>query len=84
MKDFNILRAEEAAENSDEPDDNVQEMDVSLQEEMDIVTRELMETEAELEAMEKYEQCGITCDKTTRLPCVAHKVIIFSLKNHYI
>ena len=79
MKDFNILRAEEAAENSDEPEDDVEVMDnnTSLQEEILIVTRELLEFEAELEALENDGQCGITCDQTTRLPCVAHKVVIF-------
>ena len=48
---------------------------------MDIITWELMETEAKLEALEKYEQCSITCDQITRLPCVVLKVIFFSLKN---
>ena len=45
---------------------------------MDIITWELIETEAKLEALEKYEQCS---DQITRLPYVVLKVIFFSLKN---
>ena len=74
LRDLNDLRADAGSSDSatSEEDLELPDTELSTQDEITLIERGLQEFEEELSLM--GEQCGVYCEKTTRMPCIAHKV----------
>ena len=75
LRDLNDLRANAGSDTATSEEDlELPDTDLSTQDEITLIERGLQELEVELDLMGMGEQCGVHCESTTRMPCIAHKV----------